>query len=128
MKIEVFQLVKHNFLFNGEGFYAEEEDGEEEEEEEDVDIGDLEDEEEAGILNSEQEWLWDSWPSNLPNDNAASTGTVPLNYLEIKLIFWRKETFVPVYDWTTVSVVARLHTTLKTCVHPVLKAVIFLLS
>ena len=57
MKIEVFQLVKHNFLFNGEGFYAEEEDEEEEEEEEDVDMGDLEDEEEAGILNSEQEWL-----------------------------------------------------------------------
>ena len=56
VKIEVFQLVKHNFLFNGEGFYAEEEDGEEEEEEE-GDMGDLEDEEEAGILNSEQEWL-----------------------------------------------------------------------
>lgn len=57
MKIEVFQFVKHNFLFNGEGFYAEEEDGEEEEEEEDVDMEGLEDEEEAGILNSEQEWL-----------------------------------------------------------------------
>ena len=81
MKIEVFQLVKHNFLFSGEGFYAEEEDGEEEEEEEE-DMGDLEDEEEAGILNSEQEWLWDSWPSNLPNDNAASTEPVPSNYLK----------------------------------------------
>ena len=127
MKIEVFQLVKHNFLFNGEGFYAEEEDGEEEEEEEE-DMGDLEDEEEAGILNSEQEWLWDSWPSNLPNDNAASTGPMPSNYLEIKLIFWRRKTFVPVYDWTTVSVVARLQRTLNTCVHPVLKAVIFVLS
>ena len=94
MKIEVFQFVKHNFLFNGEGFYAEEEDGEEEEEEEeedDADMGGLEDEEEAGILNSEQEWLWDSWPSNLPNDNAASTGLVPSSYLEIKLIFWRRK-------------------------------------
>ena len=49
--------MKHNFLSNGEGFYTEEEDGEEEEEEEDVDMGGLEDEEEAGILNSEQEWL-----------------------------------------------------------------------
>ena len=50
--------MKHNFLFSGEGFYAEEEDGEEEEEEEgDADMGGLEDEEEAGILNSEQEWL-----------------------------------------------------------------------
>ena len=56
MKIEVFQFVKHNFLFNGEGFYAEEEDGEEEEEE-GADMEGLEDEEEAGILNSEQEWL-----------------------------------------------------------------------
>ena len=93
MKIEVFQFVKHNFLFNGEGFYAEEEDGEEEEEEEEegADMEGLEDEEEAGILNSEQEWLWDSWPSNLPNDNAASTEPVPSSYLEIKLIFWRRK-------------------------------------
>lgn len=58
VKIEVFQFVKHNFLFNGEGFYTEEEDEEaEEEQEEDADMGGLEDEEEAGILNSEQEWL-----------------------------------------------------------------------
>ena len=46
VKIEVFQLVKHEVLSDGEGFQEETEDLEEEEEEED-----------AGILNSEQEWL-----------------------------------------------------------------------
>ena len=44
VKIEVFQLVKHEVLSDGEGF--QETEGLEEEEDE-----------EAGILNSEQEWL-----------------------------------------------------------------------
>ena len=51
MKIEVFQLVKQEFLSSsGEGFQGEAEGLEEEEEdEEEAGIG--------GILNSEQEWL-----------------------------------------------------------------------
>ena len=56
VKIEVFQLVKHEVLSGGEGFQGEEDD----EELEGVEEEEKEDEEEDGIggmLNLDQEWL-----------------------------------------------------------------------
>jgi len=56
VKIEVFQLVKHEVLSGGEGFQGEEDD----EELEGVEDEEEKDEEEAGIggmLNLDQEWL-----------------------------------------------------------------------
>ena len=56
VKIEVFQLVKHEVLSGGEGFHGEEDDeeleGVEDEEEKDVEEAGI-----GGMLNLDQEWL-----------------------------------------------------------------------
>ena len=66
----MFQLAKHEVLSDGEGFQEETEDLEEED---------------TGILNSEQEWLWNGSPSNLPNANIAETVSHQIAKIQIEL-------------------------------------------
>ena len=64
--------MKHEVLSDGEGFQEETED--------------LEEEEDTGILNSEQEWLWNGSPSNLPNANIANADSVPSNCKRLTML------------------------------------------